>query len=213
MREDLRKQFSSEDGDNPLADVPGRDRCAAEQCAEQQDEQLRAMSDELEATRLEVEQLQAEKEKLEELAAEHDRGTAKGRPYEEAVSDALDAIARAQGDDCDAVGDIRGEGGRKGDVVVGDRRAARARRAAGSSSRPRTRSCRSNEALRRARRGDGHARRRLRRLGRRRPRTSCRPARTPLREFNGDKLFVVYDPEDGSRSRSRSPTRWPAPAC
>ena len=40
------------------------------------------------------------------------------------------------------------------------------------------------------------------------------PARTqPLREINGDKLFVVYDPEEGRRWRCRSPTRWPAPAC
>ena len=39
------------------------------------------------------------------------------------------------------------------------------------------------------------------------------PARTqPLREVNGDKLFVVYDPEEG-RIACRSPTRWPAPAC
>ena len=32
--------------------------------------------------------------------------------------EAIDAIAVAQGDDCDAVGDQRGVGGRKGDVVV-----------------------------------------------------------------------------------------------
>ena len=34
------------------------------------------------------------------------------------MAEAVDAIARAQGDDCDAVGDLRGAGGRKGDVVV-----------------------------------------------------------------------------------------------
>ena len=41
------------------------------------------------------------------------------------------------------------------------------------------------------------------------------PARAqPLREVNGDKLFVVFDPEDGPRlGAARSPTRWPAPGC
>ena len=32
--------------------------------------------------------------------------------------EAIEAIATAQGDDCDGVGDLRGVGGRKGDVVV-----------------------------------------------------------------------------------------------
>ena len=40
----------------------------------------------------------AEKEKLEELEEERERGTAKGRSFEEEVADALDAIADAQGD-------------------------------------------------------------------------------------------------------------------
>ena len=43
------------------------------------------MSEQLEAMRLEVAALKAEKEKLEEVAAEVERGTAKGRTYEEAV--------------------------------------------------------------------------------------------------------------------------------
>ena len=34
------------------------------------------------------------------------------------MAEAVDAIARGMGDDCDAVGDFRGAGGRKGDVVV-----------------------------------------------------------------------------------------------
>src|SRR3712207_6915060 len=63
-------------------------------------------------------ELRAERQKLEEVAAEAERGAAKGRTYEEAVYDALDAIAVAQGDDCDAVGDVPGVGGKKGDVVV-----------------------------------------------------------------------------------------------
>ena len=51
---------------------------------------------------------------------------------------------------------------------------------------------------RRARRGDGRARRRLRVL-RRAVRGEAARRRTPqLREFNGDKLFVVFDPEEGA---------------
>ena len=40
------------------------------------------------------------------------------------------------------------------------------------------------------------------------------PARAPaLREVGGDKLFVVYDPEEGRVWRCRSPTRWPGRGC
>src|SRR5207302_2809269 len=70
------------------------------------------------AVEVELERLRADDEKEAEVAAVADKGTAKGRTYEEAVFEALDAIAVAQGDDCEAVGDLRGEGGKKGDVVV-----------------------------------------------------------------------------------------------
>ena len=63
--------------------------------------------------------LRDEKQKLEELAEERERGTAKGRTYEEAVAEAVDAIAAVQGDVADAVGDEPGTGGKKGDVLVG----------------------------------------------------------------------------------------------
>ena len=76
------------------------------------------MREQMVALKLELAGLRSEREKALEVAAEHARGTAKGRPYEEAVAEAVDAIARGQGDDCDAVGDFRGGGGRKGDVVV-----------------------------------------------------------------------------------------------
>src|ERR671914_429324 len=89
----------------------------AEQSARMR-ENLRALNEQIAGLKGEVVRLQAEREKQAEVAAEHARSTAKGRPYEEAVFDAVDAIARARGDDADPVGDLPGTGGRKGDVVV-----------------------------------------------------------------------------------------------
>src|SRR3954449_9175281 len=117
-REKLFKQFSSADESNPLATFQKAAVAAIRQSSDQQHAHLREMSGRMGEMQLQIQKLQAEKDKALEVAAEHDRSTAKGRPYEEAVFDAVDAIARAQGDDCDAVGDFRGLGGRKGDVVV-----------------------------------------------------------------------------------------------
>ncbi|HEX5911108.1 MAG TPA: hypothetical protein VFY44_11490, partial [Thermoleophilaceae bacterium] len=118
-REDLRRQFSSADGaDNPLADF--KDATVRElrrSSSEQQTSQQRLMErmGELEK---QLQGLRDEKQKLEELAEERERGTAKGRTYEEAVFAAVDAIA-ATGEDCaEPTGDVTGAGGRKGDVVV-----------------------------------------------------------------------------------------------
>jgi hypothetical protein len=118
MREDLLRQFSSADGSNPLADFKAAHLRAARDAAQRQEAQLEAMREQMVALKLELAALRAEREKELSVAAEHERGTAKGRPYEEAVAEAVDAIARGMGDDCDAVGDLRGAGGRKGDVVV-----------------------------------------------------------------------------------------------
>src|SRR4051812_32180555 len=112
MREDLLRQFSSADGSNPLADFKAAHLRAAREAAVRQETQLEAVREQMVALKLELAGLRSEREKASEVAAEHARGTAKGRPYEEAVAEAVDAIARAQGDDCDAVGDFRGGGGR-----------------------------------------------------------------------------------------------------
>ena len=71
--------------------------------------------------------LRLEKEKLEEVEAERERGSAKGRTFEEAVADAVDRIALAQGDVAEAVGDLKEATGKVGDVVVAHRRLQRAR--------------------------------------------------------------------------------------
>ena len=196
-REKLFKQFSSADESNPLAAFQRAAVGAIRQSSDQQHAMLREMSGRVGALQLEVQKLQAEKEKAIEVAAEHDRSTAKGRPYEEAVFEAVDAIAAGQGDDCDAVGDLPGVGGRKGDVLVaidGCNGPARGRIVfeAKNSQVPKKRALAElDEAM--AQRDAAYGVWVV-------PSDDQLPARTQaLREVNGDKLFVVYDPEDGSR--------------
>src|ERR687890_228676 len=189
MREDLRKQFSADSDSNPLHGFQNAHLADTRQIAGQQSEQMRAMNEKLEQMNLEIARLRAEKEKLAEIAAVEEKGTAKGRTYEEAVAEALEAIAAARGDDCDAVGDLRGEGGRKGDIVV-------AVDACSGPARGKIVFEAKNSQLSKNRaletRGADYAVLVV-------PSESRLPARThPLREFNGDKLFVTFDPEDGS---------------
>jgi hypothetical protein len=196
-RERLFKQFSSADESNPLATFQRAAVAAIRQSSDQQHAHLREMNGRIGELQLELQKLQAERTKALEVAAEHERSTAKGRPYEEAVFDAVDVIARAQGDDCDAVGDLRGAGGRKGDVVVD---------LDGCAGRPRGRIVFEAKNSKRSRK---EALAELDEAMTQRaadygvwvvPSDDKLPARaTALREVGGDKLFVVYDPEDGSR--------------
>jgi hypothetical protein len=196
-REKLFKQFSTADESNPLATFQRAAVAAIKQSSDQQHAHLREMSGRLGELQLEVAKLQAEKAKALEVAAEHDRSTAKGRPYEEAVLEAMEAIAAGHGDDCDGVGDLRGVGGRKGDVVVD---------IDGCAGRPRGRIVFEAKNSRRSR---NEALAELDEAMNQRaadyavwvvPAEDKLPARaSQLREINGDKLFVVYDAEDGSR--------------
>jgi hypothetical protein len=196
-REKLFKQFSTADESNPLATFQRAAVAAIKQSSDQQHAHLREMNGRLGELQLEVAKIQAEKEKAMEVAAEHDRSTAKGRPYEEAVLEAVEVIAQGHGDDCDGVGDLRGVGGRKGDVVVD---------IDGCAGRPRGRIVFEAKNSRRSR---NEALAELDEAMNQRaadyavwvvPAEDKLPARaSQLREINGDKLFVVYDPEDGSR--------------
>lgn len=185
IREDLRKQLSAEDGDNPLAAFKN----AIVLQMREQTEHLRLLNER-------ITELRAEKEKLDELGAEREKGTGKGRSYEEAVFEAIAEIARGRGDDAEAVGDVRGEGGRKGDVVVG---------IDGCSGQPRghvvfeakDRQLSRNAALAEldaclTTRGAGYAVLVV-------PSADELPARTHANtEFNANKVFCVFDPDDGS---------------
>jgi TolA-binding protein len=194
-REKLFKQFSSAEESNPLATFQKHAVAAIRQSSDQQHAHLREMNGRIEQLQLEIQKLRHEREKALEVAAEHDRSTAKGRPYEEAVFDAIDAIAGGQGDDCDAVGDMPGVGGRKGDVLVG---------VEGCSGPPRGRivfeaknsQVAKNRAL--AELDEAMAQRDADFGVWVVPSADKLPARTQeLREVNGDKLFVVYDPDEG----------------
>jgi hypothetical protein len=196
MREDLRRQFASEGDENPLASFHRVQLAVAKQVGEQHAVQLNAVREQVEAMRLEVERLRSEKDKLDEVAAEREKGTAKGRTFEEVVHEALDRIALAQGDDCEAVGDFLEGTGKKGDVVVGIggcHGPARGRIVfevkTSRLSKPKA-----IEELDRckAERNTDYAILVV-------PAEDKVPARMlPLREYNGDKLIVAFDPEDGS---------------
>jgi FtsZ-binding cell division protein ZapB len=196
-REDLLRQFSSADQNNPLADFKRMSQAMFRQAADRQEAQLREMTERLTLLQLEVERLRGEREKLQEVAAVADKGTAKGRTYEEQVFEAIDAIAHAHGDDADAVGDLRGVGGKRGDVVsaidacAGPSRGRIVFEAKNSRLSKNAALAELDDALR-VRSAD-YAVLVV-------PGDEKLPARThPLREMDGDKLFVVYDPEEGSR--------------
>src|SRR5919199_4918084 len=192
-REDLLKQFSSADGHNPLAEFKARTVEALGTASDQQAQTLRGVEKRMADLQVELQALRDERQKEEELEAERERGTAKGRTFEERVYEAIDAIAGAQGDDCDAVGDLRGATGKTGDVVVaidachGPARGRIVFEAKNSKmSRPKA-FAELDEGMRERDAEFGvlvvAAEDKL-------------PAKTsPLREYNGDKLLVAWDPD------------------
>jgi uncharacterized protein DUF2130 len=195
MREDLRRQFSSDSDSNPLATFQRMAVGAMRDGAQAQAQQLRAMDEKLAVLREDVLRLRAERDKLEEVAAEAQRGTAKGRSYEEEVAAAIDALALPVGDDAEAVGDVKEATRKSGDVVVAigaGHGPAQGRIVfeAKNSRLSRPEAVRQLDDARRERNADyavlvvpGEAQ---------------VPARMhPLREYNGDKLIVTFDPDEG----------------
>ncbi len=194
-RQDLLRLFSSADDANPLADFKAMARHSMRDAAERQEKGLKLMAEQLEALNRQVLELKAEKEKLEDVAAEAERGTAKGRTYEEAVADAVDVLALPLGDDATAVGDQKESTGKTGDVVVGigachgpvqGRIVFEAKNS--KLTRPKA-----FEELDRAKaeRNADYAVLVV-------PSEEKVPAKMhALREYNGDKLIVTYDPDEG----------------
>jgi hypothetical protein len=117
-REDLVRQFSAADERNPLADFKSAAVREIQQAASRSDNTQRVLLEKLAELQKELQGLRSEKEKIEEVEAERERGTAKGRTFEESVFEAVDAIAAAQGDDAEAVGDVTEATGKVGDIVV-----------------------------------------------------------------------------------------------
>jgi hypothetical protein len=195
-REDLLRQFSAAEGHNPLADFKQGTLAVLRQASEQQDKHLTGLHEKLAGLELEVAKLRSEREKQLELALERDRGTAKGRDFEEAVFEALDAIAAVQGDDCDAVGDTKGATRKTGDIVVGIE-ACRGPARGRIVFEAKTAKLSKPEAMRELDRGRSERDADYAVLvvsG-----EDQLPAKTQaLREYNGDKLIAVYDLEDGA---------------
>ena len=196
-RQDLLQQFSAADGRNPLADFKAASLAMMKRAAEQQDTHLTAMRDRMAALERQLQGLRDEKAASVELAAERERGTAKGRTFEEAVFDAVEAIAAAQGDCAEPVGDLAEGGGKRGEVVVSVDAAtgpARGRIVIEAKDRRISRK-KSLEEL-----AEGLDQRSAQFGVWVVPSEEELPAGVrDLREVDGDKLYVVFDPEDGAR--------------
>jgi hypothetical protein len=195
-REDLVRQFSAADERNPLADFKSAAVREIQQAASRSDATQRALLQKLGELQKELQGLRDEKDKLEEVEAERERGTAKGRSFEEAVFEAVDAIAAAQGDDAEAVGDVREATGKVGDIVVSldaCNGPARGRIVIEAKDRRLSRPgalAELDKAM--AERSADFAVLVV-------PTEEEVPAKLePLREYNGDKLVVVLDADSGT---------------
>jgi len=195
-REDLLRQFSSAGERNPLADFKSGTMELIKQADARQHRTQCALLEQMAELEKQLQGLRDEREKLVEVEAERERGTAKGRTYEEQVVEAVDAIASGQGDCCDAVGDLKGPSGRTGDAVVSiDATGGPVRGRIVFEAKDRRLSApKAREELQRAREqrdadfavlvvpGEDEV-----------------PARMhPLREWGGDSLIVTFDPREGS---------------
>jgi flagellin-like hook-associated protein FlgL len=114
-RQDLLRQFSAQDGHNPLADFKGaviREMKASRQSGETLIAKIHSLEGE-------IKRLQDARRAEEELTAERERGTSKGRSFEQRAYELIDQMASARGDVAHHVGDERSaSGGKLGDVVV-----------------------------------------------------------------------------------------------
>jgi hypothetical protein len=195
-REDLVRQFSASDDRNPLADFKSAAIQSITEASRRTDKTHLALLQKLNDVQKELQALRDEKEKLEELDAERERGTAKGRSFEEAVFEAVDRIAQAQGDDAEAVGDRPEATGKVGDIVVGldgCNGPARGRIVFEAKDR------RLSKPAALAELDKAMAERSADFAVLVVPTEDEVPAKLePLREYNGDKLVVALDPDAGT---------------
>jgi hypothetical protein len=195
-REDLVRQFSTADDRNPLADFKTAAVRSINEAASRSDATQRALLGKLGELQKELQALRDEKDKLEEVGAEREKGTAKGRTFEESVFEALDRIALSQGDVAEAVGDLREATGKVGDIVVaidGCNGPARGRVVIEAKDRKLSNPRALHELEQAmAERSADFAVLVV-------PTEEEVPAKLePLREYNGDKLVVALDPESGT---------------
>lgn len=114
-RQDLLRQFSAQDGHNPLADFKAsvvREVKRSGAAHEQLIEKIAHLEGE-------VKRLHDAREAQLELSAERERGTGKGREFEQHAFDLVEQMAAGRGDVAHHVGDERSaSGGKKGDIVI-----------------------------------------------------------------------------------------------
>ena len=114
-RHDLLRQFSAQDGHNPLADFKESVRREVKRSTDSHERLIEKIA-QLEG---EVKLLHSAREAEAELAAERERGTGKGRTFEQHAFDLVEQLAAARGDVAHHVGDERSaSGGKKGDIVI-----------------------------------------------------------------------------------------------
>jgi hypothetical protein len=193
VQQSLVQQFSSADAGNPLAEFKAGVVREVQSAGRAQTQTLQEMGVRLAALQQQLGEMRVEREKLAELDAERERGTAKGRTFEELVVEAVDRIASLQGDDCDAVGDTRGATGRVGDIVV-SLDACHGPARGSIVFEVKTGKLSKNDALRELDRAKEDRTAEFAVLVV--PGEAKVPARMrQLREYNGDKLIVAFDPD------------------
>lgn len=119
QRTALLKQFSADDGANPLADFKGAMVRALKALDTRQQAEGEENRTRIEALTREVVELKKEREADDRVAEAEEAGTRKGRTFEDLVHAEIETIAGAHDDAAHHVGDESSEsGGKKGDTVV-----------------------------------------------------------------------------------------------
>jgi hypothetical protein len=119
QRTALLKQFSAQDGANPLADFKGAIVRAFQDLGTRQQAGEDALRKRLEALTREVVELRKDEEADLMVAEVEAAGTRKGVSFEERVHAAIERIAQSRGDCATHTGGEQAEGGgRKGDTLV-----------------------------------------------------------------------------------------------
>jgi hypothetical protein len=119
QRNALARQFSVEDGSNPLTDFKGAVVRALRQSDARQQQESEANRKRIEALTRELVELKERAEADRRVAAAEEVGTRKGRTFEERAFLAIEAVAAGRDDVAHHVGDEQAVGGgKRGDVVV-----------------------------------------------------------------------------------------------
>jgi hypothetical protein len=114
-RQDLLRQFSAQDGHNPLADF----KASVVQEVKRYGAGHERLIEKLAQLEGEVKRLHDAREAQLELSAERERGTGKGREFEQHAFELVEQMAAGRGDVAHHVGDERSaSGGKKGDIVI-----------------------------------------------------------------------------------------------